>query len=102
MSDHHDAHDRPLELASAVPQSLMTERRSFDQGASATPTLHDEPLDEPLPEKGSKILNADADLEDAPQVGSASAVDPESNGGDDGDVLIVDWDGPDDPHNPRK
>lgn len=75
----------------------MSDRHSIEV-ASATPTLHDEPL----PEKNPPATSPESD--DAPQVGPAHAVDdPESGGGgDDGDVLVVDWDGPDDPHNPRK
>lgn len=84
------------------------ERRSVDPGVSATPTLRDEPLDVDLPlqEKNPKNPNPeakpDADAEQ-PRVEPAREVDPRSGDGeDDKDVLIVDWEGPDDPQNPKK
>ena len=82
----------------------MNDRRSLDQGVSATPTLHDEPVDVPLQEKSPKNANpeagSDVDVEDEPRVEAARAVEEKDNG--DGDMLIVDWDGPEDPQNPRK
>lgn len=54
------------------------------------------PRDEEGPplEKCSKILRAraDSDMKGAAQVGSVSLVDPESEGREYEDVLIVDWD----------
>lgn len=79
-------------------------RQSLDPGVSATPTLRDEPVDVPLHEKNEKNPNPerkpDADAE-RPHVEVAREVNPDS-GMDEKDVLIVDWDGPDDPENPKK
>ena len=71
----------------------MTDRQSLEHGTSVTPTLHDEPLDTPT-EKGKPERSLPAS---PPKVtnGIDSAKIHE-------DVLIVDWDGPDDPQNPKK
>ena len=90
--------------------SIANERRSLDQGVSATPTLRDEPLDAPLQEKGKKNPCAEADPDDDDDIEPAPRADTEAvagsahegDGDGDDDVLIVDWDGPDDPQNPRK
>ena len=94
---HHDS-------VATTSFSHMNDRRSLDQGVSATPTLHDEPVDVPLQEKSTKNASPeggpDDDVEDEPQVEPARPVEEKDNSG--GDILIVDWDGPEDPQNPRK
>ena len=77
-------------------------RQSIDPGASATPTLRDEPCDVPLQGKNPKHPKSEEepgeDIEDEPSVQSPKEVDQRSES----DVLIVDWEGPDDPENPKK
>lgn len=65
---------------------------SARQSASETPTLHEEhePIDVPLKEKRPEDPNPEAKLDQPPQPSAEVA-----------DVYIVDWDGPDDPENPR-
>ncbi len=59
--------------------------------ASATPTVHDDPsISQPV--RGEKNKNMPNDDDD----GETRSTEGE------GDVLIVDWEGPDDPRNPKK
>ena len=80
----------------------VDEHYSLDPRASATPTLQDEPIDVPSREKNPKNSNPEAgpddDVEDEPHADPAREVVDEN----DENVLIVDWDGPDDPQNPKK
>lgn len=73
---------------------------------SGTPTLHDEPVDMPLKEKSEKDPNPEAapdrGVEERFPEDNAPSPKPERTEADASDVLIVDWDGPNDPENPRK
>ena len=74
---------------------------------SVTPTLRDEPLDvdEPLEEKppSNSRPKPDARPEKDPARDSRETEAVEDSSGDrKEDVLIVDWDGPSDPANPKK
>jgi len=65
---------------------------------SATPTLYENaPADAPLKEKPEKDPNPEAASDDD-VTSPSSPVDPNQS---DNDTLIVDWDGPDDPANPK-
>lgn len=69
---------------------------SARHSASETPTLHEEsvgrePLDVSLNEKRPEDPNPEAEPDKPPHHSLESQ-----------DVYIVDWDGPDDPENPRK
>ena len=75
---------------------------SLEQGTSVTPTLHDEPLDAPI-EKSTQ--HTDPEHEDGSEKNNLpplGLVNEKGNTKNDEDVLIVDWDGPDDPQNPKK
>lgn len=73
---------------------------------SASPTLRDEPIDLPLQEKSKEQPNPEAEPDD--QSTGVTQPPPRHNSGEttadghDTDVLIVDWEGPDDPENPKK
>lgn len=71
-------------------------RLSVDPDTSRTPTLQgNDPVDVPLQEKSENNSNPEAPPDETPQTSTTS--DQHSK-----DVLIVDWDGPDDPQNPQK
>ncbi|GJE90729.1 MFS polyamine transporter [Phanerochaete sordida] len=79
-------------------------RRNSNEPLSGTPTLHDEPIDVPLREKSPKDPNPEAApdnsaREEYPEGESASEA-PTENAAADG-AIIVDWNGPDDPENPK-
>ncbi|KAK7689627.1 hypothetical protein QCA50_007420 [Cerrena zonata] len=68
---------------------------SEDPDASRTPTLHgNDPVDIPLQEKSEQKSNPEAPPDDDLQ--ASDPLDTQSK-----DILIVDWDGPDDPQNPK-
>ncbi len=74
---------------------------SLDQGASATPTLREEPVDVPLKEKSPKHPDPEAQPDD--EIEHAEETEQvEGRTAGEKDVLIVDWEGPDDPQNPKK
>lgn len=69
---------------------------SEDPDASRTPTLHgNDPVDVPLQEKSEQKSNPEAPPDEDLQ--ASDPLDTQSK-----DILIVDWDGPDDPQNPKK
>lgn len=75
---------------------------------SGTPTLRDEPVDLPLKEKSARDPNPEARPDEGgdeqyPE-GETESRTPQTSSHEEGDkdVLIVDWDGPNDPENPRK
>ncbi|PSS29845.1 hypothetical protein PHLCEN_2v2660 [Hermanssonia centrifuga] len=73
---------------------------SLDQGASATPTLREEPVDVPLKEKSPKHPDPEAQPDD--EIEHAEETEQvEGRTAGEQDVLIVDWEGPDDPQNPK-
>ena len=66
---------------------------------SATPTVHDEPgVSAPIDANGLAISSPVAD---APR-NEKSSKDMDQDSQTNSDVLIVNWDGPDDPQNPKK
>ena len=86
---------------SAAQSAKLAPRRSQDpEPASGTPTLRDAPVDIPLKEKSEKNSDSEAgpdeDVEEVLEDGTTSRT------GSVKDVLIVDWDGPNDPENPKK
>lgn len=83
---------------------LSLSRHSPEPGASTTPTLHDEPVDVPLKEKSAHKTDPEASPDNDIGVHTDSASSRTGAGDDAGasDVLLVDWNGPDDPENPKK
>lgn len=85
-------------LTSTMP--VPTSRESSGHPASTSPTLRNEPVDVQVPRK--------SELQPSPESDDQTIEDEEESTthvhGDaaDPDVLIVDWDGPDDPENPKK
>ena len=71
----------------------MTDRQSLEHGTSVTPTLHDEPLDTATEKGATEGSLPTSPSEVTNRIDSAKTHE---------DVLIVDWDGPDDPQNPKK
>ena len=74
--------------------------------SSAAPTLHDESLDvSPSGEMNEKVANLGPEDGDGDGSRVNETIDPKTphvNAEASDDVLIVDWDGPDDPQNPKK
>ena len=100
MSASPSAHSKRLTTASHDQEPM-----------SGTPTLRDEPVDVPLQERSGKHLNPEAQpdkrvAQKYPAGSSANSMvrtQTQSVEGDsDTEVLIVDWDGPNDPENPKK
>lgn len=80
------------------PSAYLAPRQSQDpEPASGTPTLRDAPVDMPVKEKSEKDSNPEATVDEATDEGHTA-----SGTTSDRDVLIVDWDGPNDPENPKK
>lgn len=75
---------------------------SLEQGlTSVTPTLHDEPLDPPI-EKTTQHSDPEHDEPSNSNSIPLGVMNEKQNVKSDEDILIVDWDGPDDPQNPKK
>ena len=75
------------------------------QSVSASPTLRDEPIDLPLQEKSKENPNPEAESDDPvndTQPPSRHNSNESTAAVHDEDVFIVDWEGPDDPENPKK
>lgn len=86
----------------AAPPTL----RESGNFTSATPTLHDQPVDIPMREKSQKHPDPEGEQEkstpEAQRTPSGHAWSGTTAEDGDPDVLIVDWDGPNDPENPKK
>ena len=81
------------------PSIHSSRSRHSQDPISGTTTLHDEPVDMPLKEK----LPVDPNPEAAPDRGIDNAPSPRAQDAQGGqDVIIVNWDGPNDPENPKK
>ncbi len=81
----------------------MTDTNKLPTSAvpSATPTVHDEPgISSPV--DISVMDPGDKPRQDSKRAEDAQDDDCNSGTQDDGRILVVDWDGPDDPQNPKK
>ncbi len=92
---------------SSTPATSQPNGTGHSASDTPTPTLREEPVDIPLKEKSPGNPNPEAEPDEdeggnqknaqGKRASDVSAVDEDKE-----DVLIVDWEGPDDPENPKK
>ena len=88
-----------------TPNSPLGDEKPSDPSTSAAPSLEDELLESlPIAEKTIARPNSEASSDkdkDAAHDSNKTSV-KEAGGSDESDELTIDWDGPNDPQNPKK
>ena len=92
-------------MSTPKSHSESGDQKASDASASTAPTLEDELLDLPIAEKTPTGPN----IEGSPQKEKGVEVEVSANEAgvreadrDENEELVVDWDGPNDPQNPKK